>query len=71
MLRTQLLCEVSQKRSSVNGHKSQKRITFYPFCEQCERTKTDIFLFVFVQKRSSVNGCWISTKTDKFENGAV
>ena len=71
MLRPQLLCEISQKRSSVNFINHKNGYIFIRFCEQCERTKTAIFLAVFVQKRSSVNGCWISTKTDKFENGAV
>ena len=48
-----------------NGH------FFIRFCQQFEHTKTDIFISVFVQKWSSVNGLQISAKADKFGNGAV
>ena len=40
----------------VSSVNAQKRIFFFPF---------------LYKNRVKVNGCWISTKTDKFENGAV
>ena len=48
-----------------------KRHVFLHFCEQCELTNTDVFLSVFMRKRSSVNMYWIFTKTVKFESGTV
>ena len=39
--------------------------------EQCERTKTEVLLIVFVQKRSSLNGSFDATKTDTNKNGVV
>ena len=39
--------------------------------ELCERTKTEVFLSVFVRKRSSVNGNCDATKTDTNKNGVV
>ena len=44
------------------------------FCyqaDQCERTKTEVFLSVFVQKQSSGTGSFDATKTDTNKNGAV
>ena len=44
------------------------------FCyraDQCERTKTEVFLTVFVRKRSSVNGSFDATKMDTNKNGVV
>ena len=55
MSRPQLLCEVSQKGSSVHGHKSQNWYIFIHFSEQHEREKMDIFSSVFVQKQNNMN----------------
>ena len=41
----------------------------YPW--QFFSSEQDIFRSVFVQRPSSVNGYWVSTKPDKFENGAL
>ena len=53
---------------------AQKRMFSLRFCsraDQCERTKTEVFLSVFVQKRSSVNGSFDAMKTDTNKNGVV
>ena len=72
MLTLQLLCQVSQKQGSVNGHKSQKQISFYSVFVNSVNAQKRIFFSPFLYKNGgSVNGCWISTKTDKFENEAA
>ena len=53
---------------------AQKRRFFAAFllsADQCEHTKTEVFLTVFVRKRSSVNGGFDATKTDTNKNGVV
>ena len=41
--------------SIVKGLNPQKRYFLLRCCEQCERTRTDIYIWMFVQKQSSVN----------------
>ena len=48
--------DICLDHSTVEGLKPQKRISFLRCCEQCESTKTDISIWIFIQKRSSMNG---------------
>ena len=61
----------SQKWSNVNA---QKRMFFAAFLLSGRSVwthKKEVFLFVFVQKQSSVNGSFDATKTDTNKNGIV
>ena len=68
-LKTNLINVNAQKRRILKT--LQYPTMSFTKTEQCERTKTDVFLSVFVQKRSSVNGSFDATKTDTNKNEVV
>ena len=68
-LKTHLINVNAQKRRFLKM--LQYATMSFTKTQQCERTKTEVFLTVFVRKPSSVNGSFDATKTDTNKNGVV